>query len=63
MRYGKDHGFTRQSQLVDAIDHHPDRPKLAAWLRVNGGDMWTTYLDKIDPAAAAPSGLPASIST
>ena len=55
LRYGKDHGFTRQNQLVDAVDHHPDRPQLAAWLRVNGGDMWTTYLDKIDPAVAAPS--------
>jgi hypothetical protein len=55
LRYGKDHGFTRQSQLVDALDHHPDRPQLIAWLRGNGGDMWTKYLDKIDPAAATPS--------
>jgi hypothetical protein len=50
LRYGQDHGFTRQSQLVEALDHHPDRPRLIEWLRVNGGDLWTKYLDKIDPA-------------
>jgi hypothetical protein len=55
LRYGKDHGFTRQSQLVEALDHHPDRPQLIAWLRINGGDMWTKYLDKIDPATATPA--------
>jgi hypothetical protein len=55
LRYGKDHGFTRQSQLVEALDHHPDRPQLIAWLRINGGDMWTKYLDKIDPATVAPA--------
>src|SRR5260370_41372164 len=55
LRVGKDHGFTWQSQLVDALDHHLDWPQLIAWLRVNGGDMWTKYLDKIDPAAATPS--------
>jgi hypothetical protein len=23
LRYGQDHGFMRQSQLVEALDHHP----------------------------------------
>jgi hypothetical protein len=49
LNYAKDHGFTKQSQLTYALDHHPDRPQLIAWLRANGGDMWTEYLDKIDP--------------
>jgi hypothetical protein len=53
LRYGQDHGFMRQSQLVEALDHHPDRPRLIEWLRVNGGDLWTKYLDKIDPADSA----------
>lgn len=54
LRYGRDHGFTKQSQLVQALDHHPDRPQLIAWLRVNGGDMWTKYLDKIEHPETAP---------
>jgi hypothetical protein len=41
LRYGQDHGFMRQSQLVEALDYHPDRPRLIEWLRVNGGDLWT----------------------
>jgi hypothetical protein len=53
LRYGQNQGFTRQSQLVDALDHHPDRPHLIEWIRVNGGDMWKKYLDKIDPGQAA----------
>jgi hypothetical protein len=36
LRYGQNHGFTRQSQLAGVLDHHPDRPRLIEWLRVNG---------------------------
>jgi hypothetical protein len=53
LRYGQEQGFTRQSQLVAALDGHPDRPALIAWIRVNGGDIWDKYLDKIDPRSAA----------
>jgi hypothetical protein len=39
LRYGKEQGFTRQSQLVAALDTHPDRPRLIERIRDNGGDM------------------------
>lgn len=51
--YGRDQGFARQSQLVQALDHHPDRPRLIEWIRENGGDMWNRYLGKIDPTQPA----------
>jgi hypothetical protein len=53
LTYGRDQGFTRQNQLVHALDHHPDRPRLIEWIRENGGDMWDKYLDKIDPTQPA----------
>jgi len=30
------------------LDAHPDRAQLIAWLRQNGGSVWTEYLDKIE---------------
>ena len=53
LRYGHEQGFTRQSQLVAALDSHPDRPRLIEWIRGYGGDMWDKYLDKIAPESAA----------
>lgn len=53
LTYGRDQEFTRQSQLVQALDRHPDRPRLIEWIRANGGDMWDKYLDKIHPAQPA----------
>jgi hypothetical protein len=53
LTYGRDQGFTRQSQLVQALDHHLERPILIKWIRENGGDMWTKYLDKIAPTQPA----------
>jgi hypothetical protein len=58
LNYAKKNGFTRQSQLTDALDHHPDRPQLIAWLRAYGGDMWTEYLDKIDSTTTTSPGDP-----
>jgi hypothetical protein len=52
LRYGKEQGFTRQSQLVGALDSHPERPQLIEWIRNYGGDMWDKYLDKIAPEPA-----------
>jgi hypothetical protein len=52
LRYGGEQGFTRQSQLVVALDNHPDRPRLIKWIRGNGGDMWDKYLDKIADESA-----------
>lgn len=40
LRYGQQHGFTRQSHLLAALDNDPDRPRLIEWIRDNGGDMW-----------------------
>jgi hypothetical protein len=54
LNFAKDHRFTKQSQLTYALDHHPDRPQLIAWLRAHGGKMWTKYLDKIAPVTATP---------
>jgi hypothetical protein len=52
LRYGKEQGFTRQSQLVRALDSHPERPQLIEWIRAYGGDMWDKYLDRIAPERA-----------
>jgi hypothetical protein len=56
LRYGQQQGFTRQSQLVAALDSHPDRPLLIEWIRGYGGGMWDKYLDKIAPESAAKDG-------
>jgi hypothetical protein len=56
LRYGQEQGFTRPSQLVAALDSHPDRPRLIEWIRENGGDMWDKYLDKIAAELAAEDG-------
>ncbi|HEX7160248.1 MAG TPA: hypothetical protein VF223_03315 [Trebonia sp.] len=53
LRYGHEQGFTRQSQLVAALDSYPDRPRLIEWIRGYGGDMEDKYLDKIVPESAA----------
>ena len=39
LRYGHEQGFTRQSQLVAALDSYPDRPRLIKWIRGYGGDV------------------------
>ena len=51
--YGHEQGFTRQSQLVAALDSHPDRPRLIKWIRGYAGDRWDKYPDKIAPESAA----------
>jgi hypothetical protein len=53
LTYGREQRFTKQAQLVQALDHHPDRPRLLEWIRENGGDMWDRYLDKIAPTQPA----------
>jgi hypothetical protein len=54
--YARAEGFTRQSQLVRALDAHADRPNLIAWLRLNGGSAWTKYLEGIAPVAGPAPG-------
>jgi hypothetical protein len=56
LRYGQEHGLTRQNQLLAVLDNHPDRPQLIKWIRDYGGDMWDKYLGKISPETAPEDG-------
>jgi hypothetical protein len=56
LRYGNEQGFTLQSQIVGALDSHPERPELITWIRAYGGDMWDKCLDKIAPEPATEDG-------
>jgi hypothetical protein len=42
--------FTRRGHLLSFLDQHPHRPQLIAWLRQNGGQIWTDYLDHLEGA-------------
>ena len=44
LSYGADQKFTKQSQLVQALDSHPEHDHMYEWLRENGGEMWAAYL-------------------
>ena len=50
LTYGAAQRFTKQSQLVRALDSHPEHDRMIEWLRANGGDIWATYLDRVDPS-------------
>jgi hypothetical protein len=50
LTYGAAQNFTKQSQLVRALDTHPERGQMIDWLRAHGGDIWTAYLDRVDPS-------------
>ena len=40
-------GFARRRQLLDLLDNHPDRDVLIAWIRENGSEEWSEYLDSL----------------
>jgi hypothetical protein len=42
---------TRGKSHSAFLDQHEDRPKLIAWLREGGGDVWTTFLDDLEAAS------------
>ncbi|MHB8220967.1 MAG: hypothetical protein ACYDHU_11710 [Acidimicrobiales bacterium] len=42
--------FARRGRLLRFLDEHDDRPKLIAWLRAVGGDIWTEYLNDLEAA-------------
>jgi hypothetical protein len=42
-----EHGFTRRKQLLDLLDHYEGRDDLIAWIRENGSNKWTEYLDHV----------------
>jgi len=46
LNYARSAAFTKQSQLVQALDKHPDLPLLTAWLRANSGDFWAASLEE-----------------
>lgn len=43
-----DRRLARRGRLLKMLDEHPNRPQLIAWLRANGGPVWTAYLDKME---------------
>ena len=47
LEFAAEREFTKQSQLVKALDEHPEHGDLIAWLRTNGGPIWTKYLDSL----------------
>ena len=47
LEFATERGFTNQNQLVKALDEHPEHDNLIAWLRANGGPIWTKYLDSL----------------
>ena len=58
------HGFTKRKQLLDLLDNYERRDALIAWIRENGSDEWSNYLDRVAPSqdaagqAAAGDGEP-----
>jgi len=59
LQFAVAHGLTRRDRLLDALDAHPDLPRLADWLIANGGADWQPYIDGLpgsstaDPATSA----------
>jgi hypothetical protein len=47
LKFAREHGFTKRSQLLDAINRDPARDDLIRWLRSYGGEHWSEYLDKL----------------
>jgi hypothetical protein len=53
--------FARRSRLLTFLDKHEDRLKLTTWLRDNGGDIWTNFLDDLEVVAkpiSEPTDIP-----
>ncbi len=63
LRFARDRGITRRGQLLKALDEHPEKPNLIAWLYANGGPEWEKYLasasppeGNVAPATSGPAG-------
>ena len=48
LTFARNRGLSKRSRLLDALDNHPDRRDLIAWLREYGGKDWTRYLDSME---------------
>jgi len=46
--YANREGFTKQSDLVTALDNHPQHAELVDWLRQNGGPLWDKHFADMD---------------
>jgi hypothetical protein len=46
--YAAREGFTKQSDLVKALDNHPKHEELLDWLRENGGPLWEKYFKRLE---------------
>jgi hypothetical protein len=55
LTYADEQGFQRRGRLLKALDEHPDRPQLVAWLRQNGGSVWSGHL-QVEDSEGAPAG-------
>jgi hypothetical protein len=53
LQFGGVQNFTKQSQLVMALDEHPQHPELIEWLRQNGGPVWIDYIDSLSDRSLA----------
>lgn len=49
----KERRFAKRGKLLTYLDEHPDRSKLIAWLRTNGGNQWDTYLAQLEQGGSA----------
>jgi hypothetical protein len=49
LRYAKEQRFTSRSQVLRALDNHPDRESLLGWLKIHGGPWWAEYGTTKDP--------------
>jgi hypothetical protein len=52
----KNEKFVRRGRLLAFLDKHPEQPKLVAWLRGAGGDIWTKYLDEMEGTEISAGG-------
>ncbi len=52
------HKYARRARLLKFLDEHPDRPRLIAWLREGGGEIWTKFLDDLEGSEDIPGGEP-----
>lgn len=48
LKVASDQDFKKRGKLLTFLDKHPDRSQLIAWLRSNGGTIWTPYLDGLE---------------
>lgn len=63
LRFARQHQMLTRKRLLAELEAHPEKNKVIAWLRENGADAWTKYLDGLaakarpdDPRRLSPIG-------